>query len=471
MVAIASFKKEAIERAVQQMYTAVARHPERRFHFPTGRAAARLLGYPDAELDALPGDAIASFAGVGYPFQADAIREGDIVLDVGSGSGTDALIASRRAGPRGKVYALDITEPMRAKLADIARRAGANIEVVAGNAEAIPLPDASVDVATTNGVLNLVPDKARAIEEIHRVLKPGGRLAIADIALGKPVSFKYRQDPDLWAECVVGAVEKGRYLEMLRAARFGDVEILDELDYFAASNSPETRKVAALFGAQSIVLRARRRSARSRLPALGTGWRRRGLRLAQEGAGIAGAWLAAGICAGMPALLSMLSAAGAGALARHAYMFPLFVVFVALSTWLLHGSGRTGGHVGPFRLALASGVLAIASFWLSVTELVPAVWYGAYVGLAGLGAASVWAFVKARDPVSCLDEMVREAERERHGFAASHPLARGAVIALAAAAVLYAMYKSVDVFVGKAEAMEIACADPQTCKEEDHRRT
>lgn len=134
---------------------------------------------------------------MGYPFRANVIRAGDVVLDVGSGSGTDAVIASRRTGPRGRVYALDVTEAMRRKLSAIVSSANAaNVEILAGSAEAIPLPDASVDVVITNGVLNLVPDKARAIEEIHRVLKPGGRLVITDIALGKPVPFKYRQDPE-----------------------------------------------------------------------------------------------------------------------------------------------------------------------------------------------------------------------------------------------------------------------------------
>lgn len=459
MVAIASFKKDAIERAVQQMYTLVARDPDRPFHFPTGRAAARLLGYPDAELEELPADALESFAGVGYPFRANAIGEGDIVLDVGSGSGTDALSAARRAGVRGRVYALDLTEAMRAKLAGITARVGANIEVIAGNAESIPLPDASVDAVTTNGVLNLVPDKARALEEIRRVLKPGGRLAIADIALGKPVSFKYKQDPGLWAECVVGAVEERRYLELLREAGFDDIEVLDRLDYFAASSSPETRKVARLFGAQAIVLSARRPVARAHAPVLGrTRLGRRGSRLAQEAAGIAGAWLAAGICAGMPALVSGLAALGAGALARHAYMFPLFVACVAFSTWLLHGTARASGRRGPFRLGVASSVLATAAFWFSVTGLVPVVWYGTYLGLAGLATASVWAFVHAREPVSCLDEMARTAGRGDR-LARLHPLARTAALTLAAAAAFYAMYKSVDVFVGQAEAAEIAHAE------------
>jgi mercuric ion transport protein len=201
------------------------------------------------------------------------------------------------------------------------------------------------------------------------------------------------------------------------------------------------------------------------MPVLGTGWGRRGLRLTQEGAGIAGAWLAAGICAGMPALLSALSALGAGALAQHAYMFPVFVGFVGLSTWLLHGTGRSSGRMGPYWLGLGSSVLAAASFWLSVTELVPVVWYGSYVGLAGLGAASVWAFAKAREPVSCLDEMVREAGRERRGFASWHPLARGAALTLTVAAAFYVMYKSVEVFVADAEATETACHVQQTCND------
>jgi SAM-dependent methyltransferase len=189
MVAFVSLKREAIHRAVREMYSAVASEPRRRFHFPTGRAACERLGYPPQWLAALPERALESFAGVGFPFAAGAIREGDSVLDVGSGSGTDALICARLVGPGGRVYALDMTEPMRAKLRATAQAAGiGNIELLEGDAEAIPLADASVDVVTTNGVLNLVPDKARAIAEIHRVLRPGGRLQIADIALARPVA-------------------------------------------------------------------------------------------------------------------------------------------------------------------------------------------------------------------------------------------------------------------------------------------
>jgi arsenite methyltransferase len=174
MVAILSNQREVIFDAVRRMYTDVALVPEREFHFPTGRDACEFVGYPAEELDRLPKVAVESFAGVGYPFAAAVIRSGDTVLDIGSGSGTDAFIAAGLVGPGGRVIGLDLTEAMRDKLRANAAAAGAaNLEVLAGNAEAIPLPDASVDVVSSNGVLNLVPDKPRAIREIARVLRAG----------------------------------------------------------------------------------------------------------------------------------------------------------------------------------------------------------------------------------------------------------------------------------------------------------
>ncbi len=199
MVAILSHQREAILEAVRAMYTEVASSPLTPFHFPTGRAACLFVGYPEEVLDALPAVALESFAGVGYPFAAGAVRPGDTVLDVGSGSGTDVLIASRTAGPEGRVIALDMTEAMLAKLARSAAAAGAaNVELLPGNAEEIPLPDGSVDVVTSNGVINLVPDKAAVAREIARVLKPGGRVQIADVTIQNPVSEEGRRNIDLW---------------------------------------------------------------------------------------------------------------------------------------------------------------------------------------------------------------------------------------------------------------------------------
>ena len=260
MVAILSNQRDVILDAVRAMYTAVATTPEKRFHFPSGRRACEFVGYPAELLDAVPATALESFAGVGYPFAADVVRPGDFVLDIGSGSGTDVLIASRLVGPAGKVYALDMTEAMRDKLRATAELAGAaNVEILDAQAEQIPLPDASVDVVTSNGVLNLVPDKPRAVAEIYRVLRPGGRVQIADIVLATPPSEACRSRPELWAECVVGATTESSFLELLRAVGFADVDLLRHVDYFAGSPSVETRRVAASFGAQAAVMRAVKR--------------------------------------------------------------------------------------------------------------------------------------------------------------------------------------------------------------------
>jgi SAM-dependent methyltransferase len=257
MVATLSDQREVILDAVRAMYTAVALHPDGAFHFPLGRAACELAGYPLELLEALPPAAVESFAGVGYPFAANVIEPGDTVLDIGAGSGTDLLLAHRLTGRAGSVIGLDLTSAMLAKLERTAAAAGAtNVRLLKGNAEEIPLPDASVDVVTSNGVLNLVPDKARAVAEIRRVLRPGGRVQIADIALGRPVGAQCRANPQLWAECVVGATLEDEYVELFRAAGLEQTTVLGHLDYFAASPSPETRKVAASFGARSLVLRA-----------------------------------------------------------------------------------------------------------------------------------------------------------------------------------------------------------------------
>ena len=257
MVAILSNQRDVILDAVRAMYTDVATNPTREFHFPTGRRACELVGYPASQLDAIPVAAVESFAGVGYPFAADVIRAGDTVLDVGSGSGTDALIASQLVGVSGKVIGLDMSEAMRDKLRSNASALGAaNLDVIEGNAEEIPLPDGLVDVVTSNGVLNLVPDKAKAIREIARVLKPSGRLQLADIVVGSLPSDACRAQPQLWAECIVGATREEEYIRLLRDAGFSIVDVLQRSDYFSASTSAETRKVAASFEAHAIVLRA-----------------------------------------------------------------------------------------------------------------------------------------------------------------------------------------------------------------------
>jgi SAM-dependent methyltransferase len=254
-MAMWSGKKEFIFKAVEEMYTDVASRPGAVFHFPTGRLACLFVGYPADQLDCLPAGATESFAGVGYPFAANVIREGDTVLDIGSGSGTDALIAAMLTGPTGLVYGLDLTRAMREKLErNVAAMKIGHVHVIEGNAEQIPLPDASIDVVTSNGVLNLVPDKPSAFREIARILKPDGRLQIADIALRVPVSEQSRADPRLWAECVVGAITEDDYVSLLQAAGLS-VEVFGEMDYFAGSVNASTRRAAHGLGAHAIVMR------------------------------------------------------------------------------------------------------------------------------------------------------------------------------------------------------------------------
>lgn len=259
MVAILSDKKEFIFEAVQNMYTDVACHPDKVFHFPTGRQACLFVGYPAAELDAIPATAVESFAGVGYPFGAAVMHTGHHVLDIGSGSGTDVLISALKVGPQGRVVGLDMTQAMLDKLrANIGQMGVSYVQAIEGNAEAIPLPDQSIDIVTSNGVLNLVPDKLCAFTEILRVLKPGGAIQIADIVLNQPISEKSRQNPQLWAECIVGAALEMDYLNLFKSAGFTGIEVLTRFDYFAGSTSAATRQAAQSFGAQSIVLRGRK---------------------------------------------------------------------------------------------------------------------------------------------------------------------------------------------------------------------
>src|SRR3989454_470958 len=216
--------KPIITKAVQSLYTEVATRPDKAYHFPLGLEALRYLGYPEEDLRRLPPTATESFAGVGYPHAANAIRPGDAVLDIGSGSGTDVLYASLKTGRSGKVYGLDITPAMITKArANIKRMGAKNVQILEGDATRIPLPDASVEVVTSNGVLNLVPDKPTAFREIFRVLKPGGRLQLADIVVQVDVGAVCGLNPQLWADCIGGAAVEPEYMETIRAAGFQDV--------------------------------------------------------------------------------------------------------------------------------------------------------------------------------------------------------------------------------------------------------
>ena len=261
MVAITKFGREEIFSAVKKMYTEVAERPQQGFHFPSGRPICEYLGYPAAQLDAVPATAVESFAGVGYPFLSNVIRPGDRVLDVGAGAGTDILISSLLTGTHGKCYGLDMTDAMHRKLhRNVEAMGAAQVVPIHGNAEEIPLPDASVDVVTSNGVLNLVPDKPKAFAEIFRVLSSGGRLQVSDIVIGKLSEEldSSKSNPKLWAECIVGAMEERDFIDELRKAGFYDVTVHVHQDYFGQSENASTRDIANHFGAESITLSAQK---------------------------------------------------------------------------------------------------------------------------------------------------------------------------------------------------------------------
>jgi ubiquinone/menaquinone biosynthesis C-methylase UbiE len=182
------------------MYARVASAPHGEFHFHRGAAyAASRLGYDETELAALPLEVTSSYAGVAKPHIIKPIPAGAVVVDIGCGAGTDLLLAARRTGPAGRAIGVDMTEAMRQRASDGAAACRlSNVDVRAGDATRLPVGDRSVDVVISNGVLNLVPEKERAVAEIARVLKPGGRAQIGDIVIGEVLSEECLRDVDLW---------------------------------------------------------------------------------------------------------------------------------------------------------------------------------------------------------------------------------------------------------------------------------
>jgi SAM-dependent methyltransferase len=190
---------EVLRAAIRDTYTDVSTDQEQEFIFPTGRAWARELGYPEPELGRVPEATVASFAGVANHWQLGRIDPGATVLDLGCGAGTDLLVAAQMAGPTGRVIGVDMTRAMLDRARESAAEMGlAGVELHESLIESLPLEDASVDVVISNGVIDLVPDKDAVFDEIDRVLKPGGRLQIADVVIHHEVSEDARDRIDLW---------------------------------------------------------------------------------------------------------------------------------------------------------------------------------------------------------------------------------------------------------------------------------
>jgi arsenite methyltransferase len=189
----------ALKDEIIRMYQEVADKPESTFHFYHGREAAELFGYVPEWLDQAPSGAVASFAGVGNPHVRSNLQPGETVLDLGSGAGLDALIAGWQVGPTGRVVGVDLNPAMCTKAQAHAATTGLSMECRQGPMEDIPLPAASVDVVISNGVINLSFRKRRVVEEIFRVLRPGGRISVTDIVSAKQLSQSIVNDPKLWA--------------------------------------------------------------------------------------------------------------------------------------------------------------------------------------------------------------------------------------------------------------------------------
>jgi arsenite methyltransferase len=187
-----------LKREIKKTYAQVSTEPDRDFIFPTGRAWAEDLDYPD-ELSSVPETAVESYAGVANPFSLGRLSPGERVLDLGCGAGTDTLVAAQMVTPKGHVTGIDMTPEMLAKARTAAAEmTAANVEFVEGDVEQLPFADQSFDVAISNGVIDLIPDKDAVFSGLFRVLRPGGRIQIADVTIQKPVSEEGRRDIDLW---------------------------------------------------------------------------------------------------------------------------------------------------------------------------------------------------------------------------------------------------------------------------------
>ena len=213
-----------LEQKVKKMYRDVALNPEGEYHFEMGRGLAEKLGYEKIDLDRIPAAAIESFAGVGYYFDMANLKEGDHVLDLGSGSGMDSFIAALKVGASGRIAGVDMTDEQLEKAEHLRKEHQFdNVSFHKSYIENLPFPDKSFDAVISNGVINLVPNKEKVFAEISRVLKPGGRMVIADIVTEKQLPENVVCNSTLWAACIGGASQQDDYRSAIEKA---GIEIL-----------------------------------------------------------------------------------------------------------------------------------------------------------------------------------------------------------------------------------------------------
>lgn len=236
----AGFDVARLREAIHDTYERVARDPHGVFHFHRGRRyAIDVLGYDATELALLPTEATERFAGVGNPLRIGPLAPGETVLDPACGAGTDLLLAARRVGDGGHAIGVDITPGMRAVAERAVRQAqlGHYVEIRAGSYEDLPVASASIDVVISNGVVNLSPDKRRVLSEVWRVLKPGGRLYLADVVVARELKLEARLRPELWAACIAGALPEPELTQLSREQGFVDTQLLEHFACFVGTNA------------------------------------------------------------------------------------------------------------------------------------------------------------------------------------------------------------------------------------------
>lgn len=252
-----AFDPKELESKVKAMYRSVAEEPHGEFHFEMGRALAERLGYASADLDRIPAEAIDSFAGVGYYFHLAGLNKGEIVVDLGSGSGMDTFIAALKVGRTGKVIGIDMTDEQRAKAERLRDRDGfPNVSYLKGYIEQVPLPDGVADAVISNGVVNLATEKSSVFREAARLLKSGGRLALSDIVTEVQLPESIVCNSTLWAACIGGAAQQTNYRSQIEAAGLRVVKMEDNPQYqFISDNAKGASKK---FGVKSVSLLAQK---------------------------------------------------------------------------------------------------------------------------------------------------------------------------------------------------------------------
>lgn len=252
-----TFDPKELESKVKAMYRSVAEDPHGEFHFEMGRALAERLGYDPADLDRIPAEAIDSFAGVGYYFHLAGLNKGEIVVDLGSGSGMDTFIAALKVGRTGKVIGIDMTDEQRAKAERLRDRDGfPNVSYLKGYIEQVPLPDGVADAVISNGVVNLATEKSSVFREAARLLKSGGRLALSDIVTEVQLPESIVCNSTLWAACIGGAAQQTNYRSQIEAAGLRVVKMEDNPQYqFISDNAKGASKK---FGVKSVSLLAQK---------------------------------------------------------------------------------------------------------------------------------------------------------------------------------------------------------------------